>query len=378
MAKPKYYNIEGLLETQADYMLLLGERSNGKSYQAKYTVLWEAYNEADYNEFLKTKKKVFKKRWQFGYLRRFGEDIKGQAVADYFGDMFDVIKEITHGAYNGIEVYRGVIYFTEYDVQKDKDIKAKEIGRVFSLNSAQHYKSRMFPEIGNLLMEEVVPDDGVYLPTETKNLFSIVSTIARRDKIRVLMVGNTMNRVCPYFTEWSLTHVLKQKQGTIDIYNQQTEDLDDNGNPIVIKIAVEMCESTGQQNKMFFGQKAKSIVTGVWDSDVHPKLEYDFKEYEEYYQIVYTHREFSFMIKLLRDKDDNMLLYVYPFTGDKSKVIRQITDEYNLSRFITPYLTVVTKYDELVKYLFDTRKICFSDNLTGTDFYNTIKERGKF
>ena len=377
MAKQRFYNIKSLLETKATYLLLLGERSNGKSYQAKYTALWEAWHECDYGEYLTTGKMVDKKRYQFAYLRRWGDDIKTTPINDYFADMYDAIKEITNGGATGIECFKSIIYFTKYDITTDKEERIKEIGRPFSLNSAQHYKSRMFPYIGNVLMEEVIPDDGVYLPTEVTNLFSIVSTIARRDEIRVMMIGNTMNRVCPYFTEWCLTPVLKQKQGTIDIYRQTTNRLDDNGNPIIITIAVEMCETMGQQNRMFFGQKAKSIVTGVWDTETYPQLEDDFKNYDEYYELLYIHREFAFMIKLLRSPKDEILLFVYPYTGDINKVTRRISEEYSLSPFITPKLGKVTKYDELVGQLIDNRKICFSDNLTGTDFYNTIKERGK-
>lgn len=41
--KKKYYDISNLLKTKAQYMILLGQRANGKSYQAKLTVLKEAY-----------------------------------------------------------------------------------------------------------------------------------------------------------------------------------------------------------------------------------------------------------------------------------------------------------------------------------------------
>ena len=43
MAKKKYYDITNLLNTKAQYMILLGQRANGKSYQCKKTVLEAAY-----------------------------------------------------------------------------------------------------------------------------------------------------------------------------------------------------------------------------------------------------------------------------------------------------------------------------------------------
>ena len=75
MAK-KYYDISNILETKAQYMILLGQRANGKSYQAKKTVLEDAY----YNDR------------KFVYLRRYKADIKTKAVESYFEDM--PIKEI--------------------------------------------------------------------------------------------------------------------------------------------------------------------------------------------------------------------------------------------------------------------------------------------
>ena len=43
MARKKYYNISNILKTDAPWMMLLGQRSNGKSYQVKQTVLENAY-----------------------------------------------------------------------------------------------------------------------------------------------------------------------------------------------------------------------------------------------------------------------------------------------------------------------------------------------
>ena len=48
----KFYNIENLLESKCEYNILLGERSNGKSYATKYMVLWESFNEEDYLSLL--------------------------------------------------------------------------------------------------------------------------------------------------------------------------------------------------------------------------------------------------------------------------------------------------------------------------------------
>lgn len=60
------------------YNMLLGERSNGKSYATKYVALWEAYHEKD----IRTKQP--KERCQLAYLRRWRDEIKSRDVEAYF------------------------------------------------------------------------------------------------------------------------------------------------------------------------------------------------------------------------------------------------------------------------------------------------------
>ena len=79
--KIKYYDISNLLSTEAQYMMLLGQRANGKSYQAKKTVL---------EHFIETGEK-------FVYLRRWQADIKIKAINKYFEDM--PISKITNKQY---------------------------------------------------------------------------------------------------------------------------------------------------------------------------------------------------------------------------------------------------------------------------------------
>ena len=74
-------------------MMLLGQRANGKSYQAKKVVLEDAYHHDKL----------------FIYLRRWERDIKQDYVTEYFSDM--PIKDITNGVYTGVLAYQGYIYF---------------------------------------------------------------------------------------------------------------------------------------------------------------------------------------------------------------------------------------------------------------------------
>lgn len=374
MAKKEFYGIYQLVKTGAKFLIPLSERNIGKSYQAKMVCIWEAFHEADWLTWKDTGNIVHKDRWQIAYLRRMDRDIKNNVVTDYFKE-YDMIRDITGGKYDRITSYQGRLYFGYTDAKSKKLVRDKEIGQSFCISGAQHYKSLMYPKIGNILFEEVIPDDGIYVRGEVKNLLSIVSTIERRDKVRVFMIGNKMNRVCPYFSEWSLTNILRQKLGTIQIYHQPTGEEDEDGNEIFIDIAVEQCAPTSNKNLMFFGNKEKGKVRGEWYTELYPHLDKDYEDYEQYYDLLVIHNEFKFRLVLMRDVD-NLFLYCYPYTGAEDKITRIITDEFRPSRFVTTSLEEVTKYDKIVRNLVKNKKIRFCDNLTGTDFYNVVADRG--
>lgn len=375
--KQKYYNVKNLLKEKAQYNMLLGERANGKSYQCKYVALWEAYTECDYLTFLESGKMIKKARYQLGYMRRWREEIKGADIVSYFSDM--PIKEITSGEYDNIGVYQGNIFFSRYDEKIEKDIRGKQIGKAFCLTGETHYKSLAFPQIGNIVFEEFITKSG-YLPHEVDTLISLVSTIARRDYVRVFLIGNTISRLCPYFDEWQLTNVKKQMQGSIEIYRNLTAQYDEEGNQITVSIAVEYCENSGNNSKMFFGKNSKMITTGVWESETYPHLVGKINDYLIKYQLIYTYSSFSFVISLLKDYENSEpFLYIMPNTKERrANIKRVVTDKFTTNRYATLYLTTLSRYDTLVLELLENKKVTFSDNLTGTEFYQIKKERGRF
>lgn len=341
MPKKQYYNITNLLQTKAQYMILLGQRSNGKSYQAKNLVLENAYNN---------------KRW-FVYLRRYKADIKTKAVETYFADM--PISKITKGEYTGISAWNGSIYFT-YVNDKGDTVKGLEIGKYCALNEYERYKSWAFVDFDYILFEEFITDS-TYLNEEPRQLQQFVSTVARHRSITVLLIGNTLSRVCPYFNEWCLEGVLKQKLGTIEIYHHHFEDS-------IIDIAVEYCANANYENKMFFGQTAKQIVAGEWDTVEVPKLPRKQEEYDLVYEVLVEYQKFQFVLNLLIEPiNGGVIVFVYPFTGQR-KIMRKITEQFSDNPHITARLDTTKKPEYMISECFRIGKVCYSDNLTGADF----------
>lgn len=341
----KYYDISNVLKTEAQYIILLGQRSNGKSYQAKLTVLKNAY----------------KNKKNFVYLRRWQADIKTKAIKSYFADM--PISKITNGEYSGIEAWNGDIYFTKED-DKGNTIKGQTIGKYCALNEYERYKSWAFVDYEYILFEEFITD-ATYLNDEPRQLQQFVSTVARHKKLTVLMIGNTLSRVCPYFNEWCLEGVLKQKIGTIDIYHHHLENS-------VVDIAVEYCANSNAENKMFFGQSAKQIVSGEWDTVDVPKLPKPIEYYDKVYEVLVEYQNFKFVINLLVDSNKGgKICYVYPYTKQR-KIMRILTDVFSDNPFISSRLDITRTAERYIIECFRLNKVCYSDNLTGADFKHVI------
>lgn len=342
-----YYDISEMLKTNAEYMMLLGQRSNGKSYQVKKTVLEDFY-------FNETK---------FIYLRRWKADIKQKEVSTYFDDI--PIAKYTNREYNSVRAMNGFIYLCK--IEDGLIVEKIEMGRYCALNEYERYKSQVFMNYKNIVYEEFITDS-IYLNDEPKLLQQFVSTVARLDKIRVFLIGNTLTRVCPYFHEWCLENVLKQKQGTIEIYKYHMED------NVEVKIAVEYCANTNNKNTMFFGQAAKQIVTGEWDVKEVPKLPRQLYEYEKIYEVMVVYQAFKFVLELLIEpKEGGVIIFVYPYTSNR-KIQRVITDEFSDKPYISSKLDIDKKPELLMLKALRMDKVCYSDNLTGSDFSKVIEK----
>lgn len=355
----KFYDIKNMLKTEAEYKYLMGGRNIGKSYQVKQTILT----------------KVFETDCEFIYLRRYKEDMKNQLVTDYFGDMN--ISEITEGMYSEIYTYQGNIYFinrTEDGKPKDK----KLIGRAHCLSTAEHQKSIMYPKVEDIIFEEFIPEKGVYLPNEPSKLQGYVSTISRLKKITVWLVGNTISKLCPYFNEWGLDRVNKQKLGTIDIYKRNVRIMTDTGfEEDNIIIAVERCKGEGLLSRMAFGSAAEMIANNEWVTDSKPLVEKSYvNDSDEMYTIYILWQNLKFKCSFMR-KDYNYYWYVRPASG-KVKMEdllneRVISDNITFTYKHTNKLKALSKGEQKAFQFMIDRKIFYSDNTTGTDFENVLK-----
>lgn len=343
--KLSYYNIDRLWDTNAQYLMPLGQRSNGKSFQARRKVL-ENYN--DYEE-------------RFVYLRRWKDDIKASEVENWFN--INQVKKYFPKV-EGIMAWQNKI-FTYH--MNDKGIKVKDdwIGWYLALNEAERYKSwEQLHEsnVTTIVYEEFITDK-VYLDDEPDKLQHLVSTCLRHDEGKVILIGNTISQVCPYFEYWTLTGALTQKQGTIEIYHQHQED------GSVVNIAVENCNSIKYKNKMYFGQTSKQIIDGEWETTAYPSRPKG--EWETLYEIAIHYQLFKFVMQLQVNDDDEMIVFIYPSNREVESG-RILSDKFSTNPFVTKKLLQDNKAEAIIMLLWKKNKFCYSDNLTGTNFNKLV------
>ena len=256
----KYYQLTDILNKGADYNLIFGERSNGKTYAAlSYGI----------ENFVKTGA-------QMAYIRRWMEDLRGKRSENLFANhaVNGFIEKVTDGKFNEV-FYMGNKWFLSYfDKEKGKRFPDDvPFCYGFSLSAQEHEKSSSYPRVKTIVFDEFLTRQ-YYLPDEFMLFMNLLSTIIRqRDDVKVFMLGNTVNKYCPYFTEMGLKQVPIMEQGTIDIYKFGE------GGAVV---AVEYCSSIVKDkasNKYFCfnNQNLQMITGGKWELAVYPHLPTKYK-----------------------------------------------------------------------------------------------------
>ena len=373
MAK-KYYSLDKILEANAQWDMIIGERSNGKSHAVKEYVIKNVYNG----------------KGTFVFLRRLDSDVKTSNVNSYFCDID--IGKLTNGRWNGVKYWQGRFYFikSEYDFETDKVNEEKSpeaIGYAMALNVAERYKSLVYEDVTSIIFEEFMSRKSE-LPNEPMELQQLVSTVFRDRDGKVFMIGNTVSPISSYFTEWGLDKVYNQQPGTIDVYTYTGFDAD--GKERVTRFAVEYCSSSGSQSTMIFGKARESVMEGAWECRKHPLLYEEIQrgnadtmddpraktiEPEVCYSVLIAEKMASFVMQLRVWDDGRMFLYVYPYTG-KTFYDRVLTSEFSSDNLTSRYLRDTIQVERLMKRLYYEHKVCYSTNLTGDNFEKVMETRG--
>ena len=183
-----FWNINQTLTHNALYYVIVGNRGSGKSYGAKK---WCIDN-------------FIKKREQFGYIRRYKEDLK-RPLEQFFKDIEHEYPDFEFKT-EGEKLFIREKPANEKQKWTEKDIA----GFGFTLSTANNKKSISYPYVTTLIYDEFLLDKGNqrYLPSEPIALLNLYETIARpgtnHPRVRLFMLANAISITNPYFLFWKL------------------------------------------------------------------------------------------------------------------------------------------------------------------------------
>lgn len=361
LTKSKYYNIAHLLKKYpgAKYYMAIGERSNGKTYSALDYAL-ENY---------------FKKGEQFAYIRRFGEDIKKRNMTNLFTGHQENgrVSKLSGGQFSRIDF--GIGAFTAYEIDPETEKKINDtqpMGYAFDLNSVDHHKSLSFPKVTTIIFDEFLSRQG-YLSNEYVLFMNTLSTIIRdRDDVTIFMLGNTVNKYCPYFVEMGLTHIRKQEPGSVDVYTYGDTNLS-----VVVEYCDPMSKRGGKKSDVYFAfdnPQLKMITSGSWEIALYPHLETKYRPKDVVAQFFIEFDEILLHAEFVTTKNE-MFLFVHP----KTTLIKDIDTDLVYSNKPSGKLNYrcgihnqTDRLSRIVQTLINQNRIFYSDNETGEVLRNYL------
>lgn len=258
--KNKYYSLKSILAKKCIYNMIFGERSNGKTYAAlKYGL----------EDFCNNGK-------QTAIIRRWREDFTGKRGQTMYNALESnrEIEKLTSGEWTGVHYYGSRWYLCKTNPEDGKKIiHEKPFAYGFSLSSMEHDKSTSYPDIRTIVFDEFLTRT-TYLPDEFVLFMNTVSTIIRhRTDVTIFMLGNTVNKYCPYFKEMGLSHIKEMQPGDIDVYRYGDSEL---------TVAVEYTKPNkqGKESDIYFAfdnPKLSMITGGSWEIDIYPHCPVKYK-----------------------------------------------------------------------------------------------------
>ena len=361
--KSMYYDIGPIDETNAVYRMIIGQRSNGKTYSVCRHII-ENY---------------FDKGERSAYIRRYDEDIQPKHLSSLFAPHYPLIEELSDGQYNSV-AYRAkefhLVYLDEDGkvVRKDPDAFCVTA----SINTAEHTKGQDRGEVKLIVFDEFMTRQG-YLNNEFVQYCNLLSSLIRnRENTVIYMLANTVNRYCPYFKEMGLKDVESMPQGQIYLYHYGNADL---------TVAIEYCDPVKATEKVaskyfaFDNPQLEMITSGAWELMMYPRPPYRICEDDIRYRFYIEFGEQMLCGEIIHPRNKanatDLFIFIHPQTKDIEIKNRDVlySESFSTSichvRFLNDCPTALHK---LIKDLIMKKAICFNSNETGEIFRNWLIE----
>ena len=383
--KSKYhdYEIEETLsasEEPIDIAFVYSGRNRGKSFEISSQLIADAWYD----------KKLF------GYIRR--NDATSYDVEQYFEDKTDFIKDMTDGLYCGITRQKGKLKFyseeTDEETGEVNRIVGNDCGYFFALSRQASYKSLQYPEVFNLVYEEVLTD-GSYLSSEPEKLMNLYSTVRRsKEGFHMWLISNTVSVVNPYSNSWGI-YLAKNKPGDIRLSKLFLGSTNEDGTEKYLLIAAHYLQDKNTISKEELKKKKRRIRTAIssnkWDElKLYSVIGLKFmRQYNIEETVVFEHDDLMFQADIVEvpnnifdlysaDEDEEVpvskelmpILYIRRKTTEPYQRTRLYTNNAErMSEYVSKGFKIIYNIDKAIDELLKRGWVIGSDNLTMNDFY---------
>ena len=185
----------------------------------------------------------------------------------------------------------------------------------------------------------------------------------------MILIGNKISKFNPYYTNWNLHNAPKQATDTIDTYEMRT--LNDN----IVTIKLWNIKPREEQSGMFFGNSARNIDGDTYKIEEQNKLDDKIENYNVIYNVVVKVQKIKYLMQFLQHKKDTTRLcwYVVPKTTDIQKDTRIVSDEFSTDILTTKGFIPLNENEKMIFNYIKNDKICFVNNMIGTEFKQALK-----
>ena len=358
-----YYNIAPIDNTGAIYRMIVGQRSNGKTYSVCKHIVEDYFNEDK----------------RGAYIRRYEESITPKNLQSLFNPHLQLIWELSEHKWNAVFYRAKEFHFCAIDSQGKiiaKDDTAFCI--TAAINTSENTKGEDRGEVHTIVFDEFMTRSG-YLNNEFVRFMNLLSTLIRdRENAVVYMLANTVNKYCPYFSEMGLKNIDKLAQGEIAIYTYGSSDL---------TVAVELCDevqATKQTASKYFAfdnPQLQMITRGAWEFQIYPRAPYKILPEDIvlkfYIQFAEQLLACEVVHSTLKQYCNDVFIFVHPQTKDISiddNTIMYVSDFSSCRMHVRFLKDQPTDGHKLIYSLIQRKAVCFSDNDTGEVFRNWLQE----
>lgn len=360
-----YYDRTAIDETGANWRLIIGQRSNGKSYSVCKTIVENYINEG--------KRAV--------YVRRYAEEIMPKNIQTLFNPHLPLIEELSGGEWNWI-FYRANCFYLCYMDEGGKILNRDETPFCITraLNTWETTKGADVGEISIICFDEFLTRQS-YLRDEFICLMNLCSSVIRdRKDCIIYCLANSVNKYAPYWQEFGIEEVEKMKQGEIRVYTYPKSNM---------KLAIEYCataSATKEVNDNFFAfenAQLEMLKNGSWEMANYQRAPYKiFDDDVKYRFYLYFSGQMlcgEIVKPRIKAKNNDLFIFFHRQTKDIEVGAKTVmyTTEFSTSICHVRYLKdCPTEIHKLIRDLIMKNHMCFADNEVGEIVRNFLVDQG--